>query len=132
MGNNLFADLLPYKDWCKMNNVQRMHESGNEYTMVFLPNAFICALSYPNLASVLMGGFCIARYNHINSYTTVRGYNNAMITEEMLRLNILLVIFAAMASSLRITGLFKPMWRVINPRLGRIGAGVKSLVSLKK
>jgi len=115
-----------------MNNAQRMHESGNEYTLIFLPNAFICALSYPNLASVLMGGFCIARYNHINSYTTVRGYNNAMLHEEMLRFDIILAIAAALASSLRITGLFNPMWRVLTPRLARIGAGVKSLVTRKK
>ena len=47
MGNNLYADVLPYKDWFKMANAQRMHESGYEYTFVFLPNAFICALSFP-------------------------------------------------------------------------------------
>ncbi len=47
MGNNLYADLLPYKDWVTLNNAQRMHESGYEYTFVFLPNAFICALSFP-------------------------------------------------------------------------------------
>jgi len=30
MGNNLFSDLLPYSDWVKLNNAQRMHEAGYE------------------------------------------------------------------------------------------------------
>lgn len=28
MGNNLYADLLPYKDWLLLNNAQRAHEVG--------------------------------------------------------------------------------------------------------
>ena len=124
MGNNLYADMLPYRDWVTMNNAQRMHESGIEYTLVLLPNAFICALSYPRLASILMGGYAIARCNHINSYTSVRGYNKAILHEELMRLDLILFIAAAFASSLRITGLFNPLWRVLTPRLTRILSGV--------
>ena len=28
MGNNLYADKLPYKDWVMINNAQRQHEVG--------------------------------------------------------------------------------------------------------
>ena len=66
MGNNLYAELLPYKDWVAFNNVQRMHESGYEYTFVFLPNAFITALTLPRTATWLTAMYAISRFNHIN------------------------------------------------------------------
>ncbi len=28
MGNNIYADKLPYKDWVRINNAQRQHEVG--------------------------------------------------------------------------------------------------------
>ena len=109
-----------------------MQESGSEYTLVLLPNAFICALSYPRLASILMGGYAVARFNHVNSYTSVRGYNKAMLHEELMRLDLILFIAAAFASSLRITGIFNPMWRVLTPRLSRITSAVKRIVFSNK
>lgn len=27
IGNNLYADLLPYRDWVRVNNAQRCHEN---------------------------------------------------------------------------------------------------------
>ena len=27
MGNNIYSDLLPYKDWIRINNAQRCHEN---------------------------------------------------------------------------------------------------------
>ena len=109
MGNNLFADLLPYKDWMTVNNAQRMHEGGYEYTMVFLPNAFITALSFPKTAAFLTGYYAVARYNHINTYTGFRGYNNAMVHEELMRLNIIFILVSAFCSGVRISGVLRPL-----------------------
>lgn len=120
MGNNIFADLLPYRDWVKMNNAQRMHQSGNEYGLVFLPNAFIAALSYPRLAAGLTAFYAINRINHINGYTGPRGYNAALLHEELMRMDIIFVLMAAFASGLRITGVFNPFWRVVSPRMASL------------
>jgi len=116
MGNNIFADLLPYKDWVKMNNAQRMHESGYEYTLVFLPNAFICALSFPRTALLFTSTYAMLRMNHINSYTGFRGYNGAMLHEELMRFDLLMVIGAAFCSGVRISGVLRPISRFMSPR----------------
>ena len=79
-----------------------MHESGYEYTFVFLPNAFITALTLPRTATYLSAGFAISRFNHINSYTSYRGYNGAMIHEELMRLQLILILGSAFVSSVRL------------------------------
>ena len=117
MGNNIYADLLPYQDWVKMNNAQRMHESGYEYTFVFLPNAFISALSYPKLALFYTGSYAILRCNHINAYTGNRGYYGAMLHEELMRLNLIFAIATAFASGIRISGVLRPVSKVLMPRI---------------
>ena len=104
MGNNLYADLLPYKDWIKMNNAQRMHEAGYEYTLVFLPNAFITALSFPKTAMWLTGIYAVCRFNLINSYTGFRGYNAAVLHEELMRLDLIIILATAFASGTKIMG----------------------------
>lgn len=116
MGNNIYADLLPYQDWVKMNNAQRMHESGYEYTFVFLPNAFITALSYPRLALLYTSMYAFLRMNHINTYTGPRGYNGAMFSEELMRLDLILVIATAFASGIRISGVLRPVSKMLQPR----------------
>lgn len=102
MGNNLFADQMPYKEWMAMNNAQRMHESGYEYTFVFLPNAFITALTLPRTATYVTGAYAFSRFCHINGYTNVRGYNSAMIHEELMRFELIVMLGAAFVSSIRI------------------------------
>ena len=104
MGNNLYADLLPYKDWITINNAQRMHEAGYEYTLVFLPNAFITALTLPKTAMWLTGIYAACRYNLINSYTGFRGYNAAVLHEELMRLDLIIVLGTAFYSSIKIMG----------------------------
>ena len=79
-----------------------MHESGYEYTFVFLPNAFITALTLPRTATYLTAAYAFSRFNHINSYSTPRGYNSAMIHEELMRFELILVLGAAFLSSIRL------------------------------
>jgi len=120
MGNNIYADLLPYRDWVTINNVQRMHESGYEQTFIFLPNAFICALSFPRTVAWLTASFTMARYNHINSYTSFRGANNALIHEAMMHMSLIFVIAGAFASSVRITGVLNPLVRRLSPAMASL------------
>ena len=120
MGNNLFADLLPYKDWHAINNSQRMHEAGYEYTMVFLPNAFITALSFPKTAAVLTAYYAVARFNHINTYTRFRGYNSAMIHEELMRMNLIFILASALCSGVRISGVLRPITSKLGPLKNRL------------
>ena len=132
MGNNRFADLLPYQDWVKMNNAQRMSQSGQEYTLIFLPNAFIAALCYPKFAASVSAGYAMSRFCHINTYTGARGYNAAIIHEELMRLDLILIIAAAFASSIRITGIFNPFWRFFGPRLSGLGSRLRNMSRRKK
>ena len=121
MGNNLYADLLPYKDWFTMNNAQRMHEAGTEYAFVFLPNAFICALSYPRYAATLTGLFALSRFSLMQTYTDFRGFNAAMIHEEFMRFECILALFGAFASGVRITRVFQPLSRALKPYKQSLG-----------
>ena len=81
-----------------------MHEAGNEYTFVFLPNAFITALSFPKTAMYLTGIYAACRFNLINSYTSFRGYNAAVLHEELMRLDLIIIMGAAFASGIKIMG----------------------------
>ena len=107
MGNNLYANVLSYGDWVKLNNAQRQHEVGYESMMVLFPNAFICALSYPRYTSWCLGTFLAVRLLHINGYSNFRGFNKAMVWEEMLKVIMSLIIIGGFASSMRITGIPK-------------------------
>ena len=127
MGNNLYADLLPYKDWVMLNNAQRMHEAGYEYTFVLLPNLFITALSYPRLAAYISVFYAFARLNHINAYTSFRGYNNAMLHEELMRLSLILVLGGAFSSAIRLSRILVPLQNRLRPASTKI----KSLVLRK-
>ena len=103
MGNNIFAELLPYQDWVKMNNVQRMHEAGYEYALVLLPNAFIASLCFPKITTYLLGFYALARFNHINAYTGPRGYNGAVIHEELIRFYLVCMLGTAFFSAFKLT-----------------------------
>ena len=105
-----------------------MHEAGTEYTFVFLPNAFICGLCFPKYAMTLTGLFVLSRFNLINTYTGFRGYNAAMIHEELMRFELILVIFGAFASGVRITRVMQPVAKVLKP----YGQKVKSFIKRDK
>ena len=92
-----------------------MHEAGTEYTFVFLPNAFICALCFPRYTMTLTGLFALSRFNLIKSYTDFRGFNAAMIHEELMRFECILILFGAFASGFRITRIMQPVTRVFKP-----------------
>ena len=81
-----------------------MHEAGYEYTFVFLPNAFITALSFPKTAMWFTGIYAVCRFNLTNSYTSFRGYNAAVLHEELMRLDLIFVLFSAFASGIKIMG----------------------------
>ena len=44
MGNNLYADVLPYADWVKMNNAMRMHEHILDQMAVLYSTTFVSAI----------------------------------------------------------------------------------------
>ena len=81
-----------------------MHEAGYEYTLVFLPNAFITALSFPKTAMWLTGAYAACRLNLINSYTGFRGYNAAVLHEELMRLDLIIILATAFTSGIKIMG----------------------------
>lgn len=101
-----------------------MHEAGTEYTFVFLPNAFICSLCFPRYAMTLTGLFAMSRFNLIQSYSGFRGYNSAIIHEELMRFELILMVFGAFASGLRITRVMQPVANAVRP----MGQRLKGLV----
>ena len=105
-----------------------MHEAGTEYTFVFLPNAFISALCFPRYTMTLTGFFALSRFNLIKSYTDYRGFNAAMIHEELMRFECILILFGAFASGVRITRVMQPVTRVLKP----YGQSIKSMLKREK
>ena len=103
MGSGIYSDLLTYGDWIKINNAQRQHEFGYENMIVLLPNAFICALSFPRFTNFCLGSYFILRMIHINGYTDFRGHNKAMAAEEFMKTIMTLLIVGSLYSSLRLT-----------------------------
>ena len=87
-----------------------------EYTLIFLPNAFICALSFPKYAMWLTGLYALSRMNHIKMYTDFRGYNGAMLHEELMRFEVVLMLGGALASGVRITRVMQPLAKAIKPK----------------
>ena len=47
MGNNIYSDMLPYKDWALLNNAQRCHENFITHLPIYFSTLFVSALSYP-------------------------------------------------------------------------------------
>ena len=50
MGNNIYSDELPYKDWIRVNNAQRCHENFYNQLPIFYSTVFISALNFPQIA----------------------------------------------------------------------------------
>lgn len=61
MGNNVYASVLPYKDWVHINNVMRMHEHMMSLMTSMYVGTFLTALSYPRLAVGLLGVYLIVQ-----------------------------------------------------------------------
>ena len=104
MGNNIYADLLPYKDWVSLNNAQRTHEFGYQHALVLFPNAFIAMLSFPNFACTMLSTYAVMRFFNIRGYTSVEGHNKAFLTEISLRFHLLVLCMGAFASAFKISG----------------------------
>ena len=105
IGNNLYADLLPYKDWVKVNNAQRAHENLVASMIIFYPSAFIGMLVYPRLTLGLMYSFLFFRYFHMRGYLSFRGYNRAVGADEFSKLTLVLLLATSLTASLNILGL---------------------------
>ena len=105
IGNNLYADLLPYKDWLRVNNAQRAHENLVNAMVVLFPNAFIGMLVYPRVTVALLYLFLTFRVFHIQGYLSFRGYNKAVASEEFSKLLLLVTIGVSVAASLNLMGI---------------------------
>ena len=68
LGNNIYSDYLPYKDWVKINNAQRCHENLVLHLPCFFANAFICAISFPKFTYYMSVIYLIARVIHAKAY----------------------------------------------------------------
>ena len=116
MGNNIYSDLLPYRDWIKINNAQRCHENFVSHLPVFYTSLFVSAISYPRFAFIGASAYLMLRIGYTNAYNSHRGHNRATALEEFLKLTLLLLVFGGVASSFRVMGLSKlPIWKKMNP-----------------
>ena len=112
MGNNLYSDLLPFKDWIMINNAQRQHEVGYASMMVLFPNAFITALCFPRVACTSLATFFLLRLHHISGWTSSRGFNNAFFVETLLQAVTTYTVLSAGISACHILGLTIPLIRM--------------------
>ena len=110
MGNNLYADLLPYKDWVKINNAQRCHEFGYEHAVVLIPNAFIASFRLPKFTVAMLAVYLGLRLVHVTGWHTYRGHNNAFVAEEFMKLCVVVLVFGAMTSSVMMLGYRLPLF----------------------
>ncbi|CAI2377312.1 unnamed protein product [Moneuplotes crassus] len=106
MGNNIYADCLPYNDWIHMNNVIRMHESMIDKTATVLSCTFLTALSFPKTAAFLLSWYCLSQFWYMNHYYK-RGISRAVGSEEGLKILAFLMTIGAGMSTLRLLGLFR-------------------------
>ena len=104
MGNNLYSDLLPYKDWVKINNGQRCHENMVSFNPVFFTSAFISTLTFPKFTFGMSFVYFICRFFYTRSYLSFRGYNKATALEEIMKLELVMLVGSAMLSSIAICG----------------------------
>jgi hypothetical protein len=107
IGNNIYADLLPYRDWVRVNNAQRCHENLVSSMIIFFPNAFIGLLSFPKTTLALMYAFLLLRVWHIKGYLSFRGHNKAYAAEEFSKLTLVILLGVSIASSLSMLGVLQ-------------------------
>ena len=82
MGNNIYSDLLPYKDWIRINNAQRCHENMVHQMPVFYTLAGINALCFPKFAFWTSLSYFAIRVFYTKNYFSFRGYNRATASEQ--------------------------------------------------
>ncbi|CDW79555.1 UNKNOWN [Stylonychia lemnae] len=104
IGNNIYADLLPYKDWIKINNAQRCHENLVQQMPIVFCNTFIGILSFPKFTLGLLYTYIFLRFFHIQGYLGFRGYNKAMAVEEFSKLLVIIMAVNGIVSSLSLLG----------------------------
>ena len=104
MGNNIYSDQLPYKDWVMLNNAQRCHDNFVGHMPVFFTCMFVNALSFPAFTFWTGAIYMFLRINYTRAYFSVRGHNKAVGLEEMLKVMLIFMIAAGMVSSLKICG----------------------------
>ena len=109
IGNNIYSDYLPYKDWVIVNNAQRAHENIVNNLPIAYSGIFICGLSYPRLTLWYTAIYVMLRISHTTGFMTNRGPNRVAGTEEFLKLTLSLFVLTGFFSSLNIMGfLFIP------------------------
>ena len=111
MGNNLFSDLLPYKDWVRINNGQRAHENLVSCNPVFFTSVFVSALKFPKFTFYMSLIHLLNRFFYTRCYLSFRGYNKATGLEELLKLELVVLMGAAFVSSASIMGVNR-LWRL--------------------
>ena len=109
IGNNLYADLLPYRDWVKVNNAQRAHEILVNSLISVYPNAFIGALVYPRMTAVVVYALLFFRMMAINGHLSYRGYNKAVGAEEFSKLATVILIGTSLVASLNMMGVTRKL-----------------------
>lgn len=116
MGNGLYGDALPYKDWVRMNNTQRAHQLCYENLPIALSSAFISGLSFPGLTAGFLFFYGWSRWLTIcgllgdGGFTYAEGWDQTCIG--------LLFFFQILAgcSALRLMGAGKVLTRMIPKR----------------
>ena len=117
MGNNIYSDLLPYKDWIKINNAQRCHENLIGHLPVFFTSVFISSLTFPKFTFYCSALYMGMRFFYTYAYLSFRGYNRATASEEIMKLILVALLCSATLSSMRIMGLHKlPLIQKITPK----------------
>ena len=81
--------------------------------MVLFPMAFVSAISYPRMVSMLLSVYLVGRVTHISSWMSNRGHNKAWANEEFLKIILIQLLFLGLMSSVRITGVLKPLTSVV-------------------
>eukprot|EP00347_Sterkiella_histriomuscorum_P010018 403339004 len=107
IGNNIYADLLPYKDWVKINNAQRCHENLVQQLPIVYCNTFIGLLRFPRATVGLLYLYIVLRVFHIKGYLSFRGHNKALAAEEFSKLLVMGMAINGVLASLSILGLLR-------------------------
>ena len=116
MGNNIYSDLLSYKDWVKINNAQRCHENFTGHMPILFTTAFISGLSFPRFTLMMTFASFVVRVLYTNAYFSFRGYNRATADEELLKLFLVLLVGSSFVSSAKIMGLKTLFKRGVNKK----------------
>ena len=102
IGNNRYAEELPYASWLKVNNAQRAHESLVLHLPIIYSTSFVNALVFPRYTFYMTSLLLVARGAHIRGYLSERGFNKAVAAEEVQLWLLKVMCLSAMVSSVRV------------------------------